>query len=214
VHLAGAIGTVAIVLSFPATPMAAVPTPAAQDSLQRMLMTIAEIPSVVSADAELKLRVGKPLSEPPDCVFRGVAKVVNGEPTLRIDGQTTGLFCWAVNRYVIGQRFEATERLESFLSRFEFDVLGEKLVGQDPYYLVEGKAKDPRNDPLTMVGWIDFDRGLLVEGTVGYSWGTIDTEQSYQRMGAMWVLTHQYLYAGRFNASVEIVYTHFRVGAQ
>ena len=65
-----------------------------------------------------------------------------------------------------------------------------------------------------MVGWIDFDRGLLVEGPVGYSWGTIDTEQSYHRMGAMWVLTHQYLYAGRLNASVEIVYTHFRVGSQ
>jgi hypothetical protein len=61
--------------------------------------------------------------------------------------------------------------LESFLSRFEFDVLGEKLVGNDHYYLVEGKAKDPRTDPNTMVGWIDFDHGLLVEGTMAYSTG-------------------------------------------
>jgi hypothetical protein len=45
-------------------------------------------------------------------------------------------------------------------------------------------------------------------------WGTIYTEQSYQRMGSMWVLTHQYLYAGRFNASVEIMYTHARVGSE
>jgi hypothetical protein len=42
--------------------------------------------------------------------------------------------------------------LESFLSRFEFGVLGEKLVGNDLYYPVEGKAKDPRNDPVTMIG--------------------------------------------------------------
>lgn len=206
-HLA----SLAIALAFPVRVMAAVPP--AQDILDRMLRTIAEIPSAVSADAEFRLRVGRSLNEPPDCVFRGTAKVVSGQPTLKIDEGTTGLLCWAVNRYVIGQRFEATERLESFLSRFEFDVLGEKLVGNDHYYLVEGKAKDPRNDPNTMVGWIDFDHGLLVEGTVGYSWGSIDTEQSYRRMGSMWILLHQYLYAGRFNTSLEILYSNFRVGS-
>ena len=132
----------AIALAFPPRMMAAVPP--AQEILERMLRTIAEVPTVVSADAEFRLRVGKPLHEPPDCVFRGTAKVVSGQPTLKIDEGTTGLFCWVVNRYVIGQRFEATERLE----------LGEKLVGNDHYYLVEGKAKDPRNDPNTMVGWI------------------------------------------------------------
>jgi hypothetical protein len=213
-RLAVAMGIMAIVLSVPATLMAAVPIPAAEMILQRMLMTVAEIPAVVSADAGLRLRVGKPPSEPLDCIFRGIARVTSGRPTLKIDGRTAGLLCWAVNRYVIGQRFEATERLESFLSRCQFDVLGEKLVGQDPYDLVAGKAKDPRNDPTSMVGWIDFDRGLLIEGTVGHSWGSIDTEQSYQRMRSGWVLTHQYLCAGRFSASVEIVYTNFRVGSQ
>jgi len=63
-----------------------------------MLKTIAEIPDVVSADAEFRLRIGKSLNEPPDCVFRGTAKVVSGQPTLKIDERTTGLFCWVVNR--------------------------------------------------------------------------------------------------------------------
>ena len=210
-YLAGALTMMALVLAFPVRMMAAVPP--AQEILERMLRTIAEIPDVVSADAEFRLWIGKSLNEPPDCVFRGTAKVVSGQPTLKIDERTTGLFCWVVNRYVIGQRFEATERLESFLSRFEFDVLGEKLVGNDHYYLVEGKAKDPRNDPNTMVGWIDFDHGLLIEGTVGYSWGSIDTEQSYRRMGSMWILMHQYLYTGRFNTSMEILYSNVRFGS-
>ncbi len=214
VYLASAIAMMALALTFPARMMAAAPVPTAQEILQRMLLTIADIPDVVSADAEFRLRIRKSLSEPPDCIFRGTAKVVSGQPTVRIDEQTAGLFCWAVNRYVIGRRFDASERLESFLSRFEFDVLGEKLVGNDHYYLVEGKAKDPRNDPITMVGWIDFDHGLLVEGTVGYSWGSIDTEQSYARMERMWILTYQYLYTARFNASMEIVYSNFRFGSQ
>ena len=38
-----------------------------------------------------------------------------------------------VNRYAIGRQFEGSEPLERFLSRFEFEVLGEKLVGTGRY---------------------------------------------------------------------------------
>ncbi len=214
VGLASVIGTIAIGVALPARMMAAAPGPTAEEVVQRVMQTIAGIPEVISADAEFRLRIKKPLSEPPDCVFRGTVTVVSRHPTIKIDGQTAGLLCWVVNQYVLGRQFQPRERLESFLSRFEFDVLGEKLVGNDRYYLVAGKAKDPKTKPTTMVGWIDFDRGLLVEGTVKYAWGDIDNEQSYARMENMWMLTYQYLHTARFNASMEILYNNFHFASQ
>ncbi|HLW61592.1 MAG TPA: hypothetical protein VKV57_16950 [bacterium] len=211
--LASAFGLISVTLSLPAG-MAAPPAPSAEQVLHRMLLMIAGIPRVVSADAEFRLRVGKALSAPPDCVFHGTVKVVRAHPTVRIGGRTVGLLCWIADRYVIGRGFEATERLESFLSRFKFDVLGEKIVEHDRYYLVEGQAKDPRNDPRAMIGWIDFDQGLLAEGTVRYFWGSIDTKQRYTRMQRIWMLTYQYLYSPRFNASMEILYSHILFSSQ
>jgi hypothetical protein len=214
VGLAAAIGMIAIGLTLPARIGAAVPGPTAEEVVQRVMQTIAAAPDVISADAEFRLRIKKPLSEPPDCVFRGTVTVVSRHPTIKIDGQTAGVLCWVVNRYVLGREFQPRERLESFLTRFEFDVLGEKLVGNDRYFLVAGKARDPKTKPATMVGWIDFDRGLLVEGTVRYAWGDIDNEQGYARIQNMWMLTYQYLYAARFGASMEILYNNFRFGPQ
>ena len=214
VQLASAIGTIAIALILPPEMLGAAPTPTADEILQRMRMTIAEIPDVVSADAEFRVRVIKSLGAPPDCVFRGTVKVVKRHPTVSIGEQTTGLFCWIVNRYVIGRRLEATEDLEIFLSRFQFDVLGEKLVGNDHFYLVEGKARDPKHGPRKMIGWIDFERGLLVEGTVEYPWGRIDTEQTYTWLEGMWMLKYQVLYTPRFDASMEIVYSNFRFSSR
>ncbi len=214
VGLAAAIGMIAIGLTLPARMGAAVPGPTAEEVVQRVMHTIAAAPDVISADAEFRLRIKKPLSEPPDCVFRGTVTVVSRHPTIKIDGQTAGVLCWVVNRYVLGREFQPRERLESFLTRFEFDVLGEKLVGNDRYFLVAGKARDPKTKPATMVGWIDFNRGLLVEGTVRYAWGDIDNEQGYARIQNMWMLTYQYLYAARFGASMEILYNNFRFGPQ
>lgn len=214
VGLASALGMLAIGFILPARMVAAVPGPTAEEVVQRVMSTIAEIPEVVSADAEFRLRIKKTLSESPDCVFRGTVTVVSRQPTIKIDEQTTGLLCWVVNRFVLGRQFQPRERLENFLSRFEFDVLGEKVVGNDRYYLVAGKAKDPKTKPSTMVGWIDYERGLLVEGTVKYAWGSIDNEQSYARMENMWMLTYQYLYTARFDASMEILYNNFRFGSR
>jgi hypothetical protein len=214
VGLAAAIGMIAITFAGPARMAAAIPGPTAEEVVQRLMQTIAAAPEVVSADAEFRLRIKKPLSEPPDCVFRGTVTVVSRHPTIKIDGQTAGLLCWVVNHYVLGRQFQPREGLESFLTRFEFDVLGEKLVGNDRYYLVAGKARDPRTKPATMIGWIDFDRGLLVEGTVRYAWGDIDNEQSYARMQNIWMLTYQYLYIARFGASMEILYHNFHFGPQ
>jgi hypothetical protein len=86
-RLAGAVGVTALALCFSVGMLAAAPVPAAQEILQRMLVRIAETPDVVSADAEFRLRVGKPLSEPPDCVFKGTAHMMSGQPTLKIEGR-------------------------------------------------------------------------------------------------------------------------------
>jgi hypothetical protein len=214
VSVAVAVGLIAVGVAAPAARAAALPGPRAEEVIQRMIQTIDAAPHVLSADAEFRLRVKKPLSEPPDCVFRGTVTVVSRHPTIKIDEQTTGLICWLVNRYVIGRQFHPREDLESFLSRFAFDVLGEKFVGNDRYYLVAGKAKDPKTQPTGLVGWIDFDRGLLVEGTVRYPWGDIDNEQGYARMQNIWMLTYQYLYTPRFSTSMEVLYSNFHFQPQ
>jgi hypothetical protein len=187
-------------------------SPTGRDVVERMLETIGDVPGIVFADAEFRLRVMKPVGDPPDCVFKGRAQVVSGQPTVRITDRTGGPICWAVGRYVIGRPFEGSERLERFLSRFDFEVLGRKLVGNDRYYLVQGKAKDPANQPRALIGWIDYDEGLLMEETVEYSWGRIDSTQGYARVDNVWVLTRQYLYTPRFETSLEIVYRNVRFG--
>jgi len=213
-RLAGLLAAATIALTWPVRPAAALSVPPAQEILQRMLTTVAALPEVVSADVEFRLRIVKSLTAPPDCVFRGTVKVTAGHPTVRIHGHTFGLLCWAVDQYVIGRQFAGSEPLERFLSRFEFEVLGVKLVGNGRYYLLEGKARDSGNDPNMMIGWIDFDRGLLVDGTVAYSWGSIDTVQSYTQMGRLWMPTYQVLHAPRFDASMEIVYSNFQFDAR
>jgi hypothetical protein len=202
------VGAVTMVVLLLAT--AARAAPSARDVLRRVLTANAGQPDVVSADVLFKLRVKKPLSEPPDCEFTGTLQLVGGHQTVRVGQRTAGLLCWAVNQYVLGKLFEAGEPLESFLNRFEFHVLGEKLVGSDHYYLLEGKARDPKNNPRSMMGWIDYDHGLITEGTLEYDWGTVDTEQRYTRVNGAWVLAYQVLRSARFDATLEIIYSNFR----
>ena len=184
--------------------------PSAEEIIQRVVTTAAAVPDGASADALFKLRVHKPLNADPDCVFDGTMQIEGGQQSVRIGTRSTGLVCWAVNKYIIGQLFEAREPLQSFLARFDFTVLGEKVVENDHYYLVEGRARDPENNPNGLVGWIDFDRGLLTDGTLKYTWGTVDSEQRYEQLNGAWVLTYQLLQTSRYDATLEIEYTNFR----
>ena len=184
--------------------------PSAEEIIQRVVTTAAAVPDGASADALFKLRVHKPLSADPDCVFDGTMQIEGGQQSVRIGTRSTGLVCWAVNKYIIGQLFEAREPLQSFLARFDFTVLGEKVVENDHYYLVEGKARDPETNPNGLVVWIDFDRGLLTDGTLKYTWGTVDSEQRYEQLNGAWVLTYQLLQTSRYDATLEIKYTNFR----
>ncbi len=189
---------------------AAVAAPSARDVLHRVLTANDDAPSVTSADVLFKLRVKKSLSDPPDCEFTGTMQLSGGHESVRIGQRTAGLLCWAVNQYVLGKLFEASEPMEGFLSRFEFHVLGEKLVGSDHYYLVQGKGRDPNNNPRAMTGWIDYGRGLITDGTLEYTWGTVETEQRYTRVNGAWVLVYQLLRSSRFDATLEISYSNFR----
>jgi hypothetical protein len=185
--------------------------PSAQDILRRVLTANSGSPDIASADVAFKLRVKKPLGDPPDCEFNGTMQLQGGRQSVRIGQRTAGVLCWAVNEYVLGRLFEASEPMENFLNRFDFRVLGEKLVGDRHYYLIEGKAKDPNNkNPGMMMGWIDYDRGLITDGRLDYSWGMVETEQQYQRLNNSWTLTHQLLRSSRFDATLEIQYSNFK----
>lgn len=184
--------------------------PSARDVLRRVLTANSGQPDVVSADGLFKLRIKKPLSAPPDCEFTGTVQLIGGHQSLHVGQRTAGLLCWAVDQYVLGKLFEAGEPLENFLNRFEFHVLGEKLVGSDHYYLLQGKARDPKNNPRSMIGWIEYGHGFITEGTLEYDWGTVDTEQRYTRVNGAWVLTYQILRSARFDATLEVFYSNFR----
>ena len=189
---------------------AAAPVPPADEIISRVLTANAHAPKVSSAAVLFKFRLNRPRTEPPNCEFEGTLRLEHNRQIVAIGRKTFGLTCWVVNRFAIGRLFEGREPVESFLSRFEFMVLGKKLVDGRPFYLLQGGAHDPKTRPRALVGWIDYDRGLVTEGTVQYDWGTLDTEQSYTQTEGAWVLTNQYLVAPRFNASMEIFYSNFR----
>lgn len=193
---------------FLATTAGAVPS--AHDIVHRVLTANADTPDVTAADVVFKLRVKKALADPPDCEFNGTMQLQGGKQTLRVGQRTAGLLCWAVNQYVLGQLFEASEPMENFLNRFDFHVLGEKLVGTEHHYLVQGKARNPNNNPRSMIGWVDYERGLITEGALEYNWGTVETEQRYTRTNGAWVLTYQLLHSSRFDATLEILYSNIR----
>ncbi len=189
---------------------AAAAVPPADEIIRRVLTANAHAPKVASAAVLFKFRLNRPRGEPPNCEFEGTLRLEGNRQVVSIGRKTFGLTCWVVNRFAIGRFFEGREPVESFLSRFEFMVLGQKLVDGRPFYLVQGGALDSKTRPHGLVGWVDYDRGLVTEGTVEYDWGTLDTEQSYTQTEGAWVLTNQYLVAPRFNASMEILYSNFR----
>jgi hypothetical protein len=164
---------------------------------------------VASADVELKLRVHKAATEPPDCLFTGTLRVAQGHSTLQILQRSAGSTCALANKYA-GRLFDNSEEpLESFLARFEFTLIDQKLVGDDHYYLIQGTARDPNGNPHALKAWIDDDRAIIPEGTISYAWGNIDTRQTYTRLNNAWILTRQFLYTPRFDASLEIEYRNF-----
>jgi len=194
----------------PLAPGSATAAPTAEEIVHRVLNANAQTPDVVAADTLFKFRIHRPVTAPPDCMFEGTLHLEQGRQAVEISRQTFGLTCWVVNRFLIGRFFEGREPVETFLSRFAFVVLGEKVVGGTHYYLVQGRAQAARTNPRGLIGWIDYDRGLVTDGSVEYAWGTLETEQRYTQIAGAWVLSYQFLEVPRFDASMEVFYSHFQ----
>lgn len=190
---------------------AAFEVPSPEEIFQRVLATNTDKSGVVSADAVVEVRVKKSLNDPPDCVFNGITRYEKGHQIVTIERGSSGTFCWVANKYGVGQLFDMREALENVLPLLDLTVLGAKLVEGRRSYLIQGKAPDPKTNLRELIVWVDYDRGLLTEGTLIYPWGTIDVEQEYAQLNGGWVLSQQYIYTSRFDASMRISYNNFRV---
>jgi hypothetical protein len=188
-----------------------VPTPNA--IINRILSTNQNARRIASMDFVAGLRVRRPLSAPPDCVFQGAVKLQEGYRSATVTRQTMGLMCWAANRFFISKLFEGNEPFATLLARFEFQVLGLKVVNGDQHYLVQGKAREPKDDPKAIIGWVDYDRGLVIEATMQYAARTIDLEQQYTSIDGAWVLTHEYVNIPSLESTLEISYSKITLGS-
>jgi hypothetical protein len=183
-------------------------TPSAAEIINKVEATSASAPKVLGGDASLALRIKKPLTAAPDCEYAGTVQPSSTGYAVKVLRQTTGfgLICALASTEGVGKLLEVSGPVASVLHRFEFSVQGQR--GQ--LYLLDGKSKDPNNNPSAVSGWIDYARGLWDEGTLTYSWGEVNTKQKYARIQSAWVLTYQYLYSKRFDASLEVVYRNLR----
>src|SRR5579864_8977494 len=156
--------------------------------INRIVSANQDAPQIASMDFVASMRVRRPLSASPDCVFQGTMKFQAGHRSATVNHLTPGLLCLAINRTVISRLFEGNEPFATLLARFDFQVLGEKVVNGDQSYLVQGKARESKDDPKAMIGWIDYDRGVVIEATMQYAARTIDLGQNYTSINGAWVL--------------------------
>jgi len=202
-------GMLVVMLATPPQSTAALSFPTAQELIDRVRTTVRHT-DLTSVDMVIKFRLGKPVTAPPECVFQGVLHISPDHLALAVDHWTPRPICWVIERYVLGRLFEDRDRADSLLPRFRFEVIGAKLVDGRPHYLVYGRALTGETDPLWMIGWVDYDRGLVTDGTVRYAWGEVNTAQEYGLVAGVWIPIHQDLSVPRFDASLEIYYSGFR----
>lgn len=161
-----------------------------------------------------RLRVRRPLSGAPDCAFEGVVTLLPHSRSATVRRLTPGLLCFIANRTLISKLFDGSEPFETLLSRFDFQVLGEKVVDGNRYYLVQGKAHTPGADPRAMIGWIDYDRGVVSDATMEYAVRTLEVAQTYTPRDGVWYLTYQYVAIPSLGATLEIAYSKITLASQ
>lgn len=192
---------------------AASPVPAAGEITQRVV-TARAATHVASADVALRLYVKKPLTEPPNCTFAGSLRMEQGRPNIQLAQRSPGVTCSMAENRGIKPLFNSLEPLEAAFARFDLTVLDQKLVGNDHYYRVQGKARDPKGDPDGFVAWVDYDLGTIPEATINYSWGDMEATQTYGRVNKALVLTRQVLFSPKYGASLELIYSNFQFAPQ
>jgi hypothetical protein len=211
--LVGAAILAVTVLSVDRGSKAASSVPAPEEISHRISTAMAAA-RVASAAVQLRLYVHKPVTPPPDCIFAAALRVEQGRPLVVLGERSPGATCAIVERRALQPLFKGLEPLEVFLGRFELSVLDHKLVDGDRYYRIQGIARDPKGDPHGFIAWIDYDRGVIPEGTINYAWGDMDTRQTYDRINDALVLTRQVLYSPHYNVSLELLYSHFAFAPQ
>ena len=136
--------------------------PSAQDVINRVLTT-ARTMDLASAAVAIELFLGTSGNASPACVFRGVLRVSPNPTTLAVAEWTPHPLCWTIERFVLGRLLSDRDQAGELLRSFRFEVLGEKLEDGRPYYLVYGKALAAQSDALSVIGWVDYDRGLVTD---------------------------------------------------
>ena len=198
-----------IVVVGTAAPAPALEFPSAQDVINRVLTT-ARTMDLASAAVAIELFLGTSGNASPACVFRGVLRVSPNPTTLAVAEWTPHPLCWTIERFVLGRLLSDRDQAGELLRSFRFEVLGEKLEDGRPHYLVYGKALAAQSDALSVIGWVDYDRGLVTDGTIRYAWGEVTAVQEYGLVGGVWILAHQQLRVPGFGATLEISYSGYR----
>jgi len=210
------------------TTAAAVEPPSADEIVKKFLAVRASVPKIMVADASVALRAKVPVTDPPTCAYIGKLNSTGARYAITIEREVRGSsVCGLASSHrdnlleVVRETVEAVAPLPEQaqavalrLDRFDLAVRDQKVVGVGQashwFYLLDGKAKDPKNDPSAFHGWIDYDEGLWEEGTLTYSWAQVETKQKYMRLENAWVLTYQYLYSKKYDASLEAVFSNFQ----
>ncbi len=190
----------------------AVPSPGM--IVERLLTVNRAVPRIASMEFEARLRVRRPLSAPPYCAFEGVVTLGPHSRSATVRRLTPGLLCFIANRAIIGRLFSGNEPFEALLSRFDFQVLGGKVVDGDRYYLVQGRARDAGTDPRAMIGWVDYDRGVVSDATMDYAARTLEVAQTYTSVDGVWYLTSQYVAIPSLGATLEIAYSKITLASR
>jgi hypothetical protein len=200
------------VLLLLASPAPALSIPSAQDLVDRVLAAARRL-DVSSVQVTVALRLGEGRADPPACRFHGVLEIWPTRSALTLREWTARPLCWVIAHYVLGRLLEDRDRVDSLLPRFRFDVLGVRSVGGRLQYLVYGQARTPGAGPQWVSGWVEYERGLVLDGTAHYPWGEVSSTQEYAPLHGLWVPVRQVLEVPRFHASLEILYSDFRFGA-
>ena len=227
-HLGAQIVIAAVALAAILETAAAWEGPSADEIVRKFLAIRASAPRILAANVSVALRSKAPLTAEPNCIYEGVLRPSGTEYVIRIEHEIRkSLICGLADPHrenllaVVRQTLEAVaplpERAKAIalrMDRFELAVRDQKVegVGQrtDWLYLLEGMAKDPNTDPKAFRGWFDYDEGVWEEGTLTYSWGQVDTRLKYTYLENTWMLTYQYLYSKKYDASLEAVFSNFQ----
>jgi hypothetical protein len=207
---------------------AAFQPPSAEEIVKKFLTLRASSPRISVAEVSVALRAKVPVTAPPTCSYIGKFNSTGSRYAITIEREVRASpVCKMAASHrdnlleVVRETMEAVAPLPAQaqaialkLDQFDLAVRDQKVMGvgqrTDQFYLLDGKAKDPKNDPSAFRGWIDYDEGLWTEGTLTYSWGQVETKQKYVRLENAWVMTYQYLYSKQYDASLEAVFSNFQ----